>query len=100
MPTYDLLSTMTAEGRRTVKERPERIKEVNKEVEELGVKFVSQFAVLGRYDFVSIVEATDNETVVRVSAELGSRGTLQITSLPAIPVEKLIRRVKTTKAKR
>jgi uncharacterized protein with GYD domain len=87
MPTYVLLSTLTAEGRKTVKERPDRITEVNKEVERYGAKVVSQFVVLGPYDFVTILEAPDNATVARVSAELGSRGTVQITTLPAISVE-------------
>jgi uncharacterized protein with GYD domain len=87
MPTYVLLSTLTAEGRKTVKERPDRITEVNKEVERYGAKVVSQFVVLGPYDFVTILEAPDNATVARVSAELGSRGTVKITTLPAISVE-------------
>jgi uncharacterized protein with GYD domain len=87
MPTYVLLSTLTAEGRKTVKERPDRITEVNKEVERYGAKVVSQFVVLGPYDFVTILEAPDNATVARVSAELGSRGTVQIMTLPAISVE-------------
>ena len=87
MPTYVLLSTLTAEGRKTVKERPDRIMEVNKEVERFGAKVVSQFVVLGPYDFVTILEAPDNAAVARVSAELGSRGTVQIMTLPAISVE-------------
>ncbi len=70
-----------------MKERPERITEVNKEVERYGAKVVSQFIVLGLYDFVTILEAPDNATVARVSAELGSRGTVQIMTLPAISVE-------------
>ncbi len=69
MATYVLLSTLTPEGRKTVKERPSRITEVNKEIEHYGAKVVSQFVVLGGYDFVTILEAPDNETVARVSAE-------------------------------
>lgn len=87
MATYVLLSTLTAEGRKTVKERPRRITEVNKEIERYGAKVVSQYVVLGQYDFVTILEAPDNATVARVSAELGSRGTVQIMSLPAITIE-------------
>lgn len=90
MPTYVLLSTLTSEGRKTVKERPERIREVNKEIERFGVKILSQYAVLGEYDFVSIIEAPDNKTVARVSIELGSRGTVKITTLPAIPLDEFI----------
>lgn len=87
MATYVLLSTLTPEGRKTVKERPNRIGQVNKEIERYGAKVVSQFVVLGPYDFVTVLEAPDNETVARVSAELGSRGTVQITSMPAMSVE-------------
>lgn len=89
MPTYVLLSTLTPEGRKTLKERPYRIGEVNKEVEGLGAKIKSQYALLGPYDFVTVLEAPDNETVARISAELGSRGTVQIISLPAISLERL-----------
>ena len=91
MATYVLLSTLTPEGRKTVKERPSRISEVNKEIERYGAKVVSQFVVLGAYDFVTILEAPNNETVARVSAELGSRGTVQIMSMPAMSVEGLVK---------
>jgi len=94
MPTYILLSTLTDEGRKTVKERPQRIKEVNKEIEALGVKVLAQYAVLGPYDFVNVVEAPDNKTIARVSMELGSRGTVQITSLPAIQIDEFIASMK------
>jgi len=94
MPTYILLSTLTDEGRKTVKERPQRIKEVNKEIEALGVKVLAQYAVLGPYDFINVVEASDNKTIARVSMELGSRGTVQITSLPAIPIDEFIATMK------
>jgi len=94
MPTYILFSTLTAEGRKTVKSKPDRIKEVNREVEALGARVVAQYAVLGPYDFVSIVEAPDNEAISRISVELGSRGTVQIMSLPAIPLDQFIARVR------
>jgi len=94
MPTYILLSTLTDEGRKTVKERPERIKEVNKEIEALGVKVIAQYAVLGPYDFVNVVEAPDNKTIAHVSMELGSRGTIQIMSLAAIPIDEFIANMK------
>jgi len=95
MATYIFLSTLTDEGRKTIKGRPERIQEVNKEIEAMGAKVVDQYAVLGGYDFVSIVEAVDNETVARISVELGARGTIQITTLPAIPIPEFIDRLKT-----
>jgi uncharacterized protein with GYD domain len=90
MPTYILLSTLTAEGKKTIKEKPERIREVNREVETYGAKVVAQYAVLGPYDFVNVVEAPDNETITRISLELGARGTVQIMSMPAIPIDKFI----------
>jgi uncharacterized protein with GYD domain len=90
MPLYILLSKLTDEGWETVKTKPERIKEVNREIEALGVKVLSQYATLGNYDFVNIVEATDNKTVAKVSIELGSRGTIQITTMPAIPIDEFI----------
>jgi len=94
MPTYILLSTLTPEGRKTIKERPERIKEVNREIEAFGVKVLHQYAVLGPYDFVNVVEAPDNQAVVRVSVELGSRGTVKIMSMPAIPIDDFISMLK------
>ncbi len=87
VPIYILVSTLTSEGRKTIKERPERIKEVNREIEAFGAKVLEQFAVLGRYDFVSIVEAPSNDAITRVSIELGSRGTVHIMSMPAQPID-------------
>ncbi|HIC94285.1 MAG TPA: GYD domain-containing protein [Anaerolineae bacterium] len=90
MGTYIMLSTLTDEGAKTIKKNPGRIKEVNKEIEALGVKVIAQYAVLGPYDFVNIVEAPDNETVARVSAELASRGSVKIQTLAAIPIDDFI----------
>ena len=94
MATYNMLSTLTDEGRKTVKMRPERIKEVNKELEKMGVKVIAQYAVLGPYDFVNVVEAPDNETISKVSVELGSRGTVQLMTLVAIPIEEFTTKLK------
>jgi len=94
MPYYIGLSTLTDEGRKTIKEKPNRILEVNKELEKMGVKVKQQFAVLGPYDFVTIVEAPDNETVMKMSVELGSRGSVQLLTLVAIPVEEFIKKLK------
>jgi uncharacterized protein with GYD domain len=90
MPTYVLLSNLTDEGAKTIKKEPDRIKEVNQELATLGVKVIAQYAVLGPYDFVNIVEAPDNNTVVRVSAELASRGSVKIVTLAAIPIDEFI----------
>lgn len=94
MARYILLSKLTEDGRRTLKTKPERIKEVNKEIEAYGVKALEQYAVLGPYDFVNLVEAPDNEAIFKVSVELGSRGTIQITSMPAITIDELIESLK------
>jgi uncharacterized protein with GYD domain len=94
MATYILLSTLTDEGAKTIKQKPARIKEVNKEIEALGVKVISQYAVLGPYDFVNIVEAPDNETIARVSAELASRGSIKLMTLAAIPIDNFIAKLK------
>ena len=82
MATYVLLSSLTDEGRKTVKHRPERIQEVNREIESWGAKVTAQYAVLGNYDFVNIVEAPDNETIARVSLELGARCLLYTSPSP------------------
>lgn len=94
MPYYVILSTLTDEGRETLKEKPERILEVNKEIEKMGVKIIQQYAVLGPYDFVNIVELPDNITVMKMSVQLGSRGTVQLMTMPAIEVEELIKNLK------
>lgn len=94
MATYVILSTLTDEGRKTIKNNPHRILEVNKEIEKMGVKVKEQYAVLGPYDFINIVEAPDNETVMRMSVELGSRGSVQLLSLVAMPIEDFIKKLK------
>ena len=94
MGKYILLSKLTPEGRETLKARPGRIKEVNKELEAFGVKVLEQYAVLGPYDFVNIVEAPDNDAIFRISVELGSRGTVGIMSMPAVSVDEFIRSLK------
>ena len=94
MATYIMLSTLTDEGRRTLKERPERLQEVNRELEAMGARVTHQYAVLGGYDFVNIIEAPDNETVARISVELGSRGTVTLTTLPAIAVDQFTQMLK------
>jgi uncharacterized protein with GYD domain len=90
LPTYVLLTTLSPEGVQTLKNNPSRIKEVNKELEQLGAEVTAQWAVLGRYDFVNVVEAPDEKTMMRISMELGSRGTARYETLTAIPVEDFI----------
>jgi uncharacterized protein with GYD domain len=94
MATYILLSTLTEGGSELIKKHPGRIRDANREMEALGVEVISQFAVLGPYDFVTIVEAPDNKTIVRVSADLSLRGSLKITTLPAISIDEFISEMK------
>ncbi len=89
MPIYVMLTNLTDEGRRTIKANPQRIKEVNKEVEAMGAKILAQYAVLGPYDFINILEAPGNWTIAKVAMELGARGTLQTMTLAAMPIDDL-----------
>lgn len=88
--TYLMLSTLTDEGRRTLKERPDRLDEVNKEIEAMGARVRSQYAVLGGYDFVNVIEAPTNEVVARIAMELGSRGSIRVITLPALAVNEFV----------
>jgi uncharacterized protein with GYD domain len=90
MAMYILLSNLTDEGAKTIRKNPNRIKEVDEEIKALGVNVLSQYALLGPYDFITIVEGPDNETIARVSAELASRGTIKIQTLTAIPIDDFI----------
>ena len=90
MPTYIMLSKLTPEGVATIKNNPQRIREVNRELEQLGASVKAQWATLGRFDFVNVVEAPDESTMARVSLELGSRGTAQYETLSAIPIDDFI----------
>jgi uncharacterized protein with GYD domain len=86
-----MLTSFTADGVKTIKNHPGRVQEVNKEMEQLGVKVTNQWATLGQYDFISVVEAPDEQTMAKVSVELGSRGTTSNQTLTAIPAEDFIK---------
>jgi len=90
MAKFVMLTSLTDEGRKTIIENPGRIKEVNKEVEAMGTKILAQYALLGPYDFVNILEAPNNEAISRVAVTLGSRGTLQTMTLAAMDVDAFI----------
>lgn len=94
MPIYVMLTKLTDEGRKTIKNNPERIKKVNEEVEAMGVTIKTQYFLLGPYDFINILDAPDNATVSKVAVELGSRGTLQTMTMAAISVDELIKTLK------
>ena len=94
MGTYILLSRVTDSGAATVKDHPERIKEVNKEIEKFGARVLHQYATVGAFDFVSVVEAPDLASITRVSVELGSRGSIKIQTLSALPIDDFIEAMK------
>lgn len=98
MATFVLLTKVTPAGVKTLQANPRRITEVNKEIEAQGARVVAQYATLGRYDFVNIVEAKDAETMARVSVSLGARGTLAIETLSAIPVASFVRAIAVKRA--
>jgi uncharacterized protein with GYD domain len=90
MPTYILLTTLTSQGLQTLRSNPERLREVNKDVEELGAHVVHQWMTLGNYDFVNVVEAPDEATIAKVSVVLGARGSSKLQTLTAIAVDDFI----------
>ena len=90
MPTYILLSTLSAQGVQTLKANPARLREVNRDVEELGARVMHQWATLSEYDFVTVVEAPDAATIARVSVALGARGSTKIETLPALPIDEFL----------
>jgi len=90
MATYVMLTTLTDQGRKTIKQNPQRIKEVNKEVEAMGVRIVAQYALLGPYDFMNVLEAPDNKAVSKMAVELGARGTLQTLTMAAMSLDDFI----------
>ena len=90
MPTYVLLSNLTAQGVQTLKSNPERLREVNRDVEELGAKVVHQWATLGPFDFVNVVEAPDAVTIAKVSVALGARGSAKLLTLTAFTIDEFL----------
>ena len=94
MAKFVMLTTLTSEGRKTLAEKPERVKEVNKEVEGMGAKILAQYALLGPYDFVNILEAPNNEAITKVAMELGARGTLGTLTMAAMTLDEFIKGVK------
>jgi len=100
VPTYILLSKLTSEGRKTIKAKPDRLKEVNKELEAWGAKVVKQYSLLGPYDFLNIVEAPNNDVITRVSIELGARGTIELMSMPAMEIDDFLKMINNRKRKK
>jgi uncharacterized protein with GYD domain len=90
VPTYVMLTTLTAQGVQTLKSNPERLREVNRDVEELGAKVLHQWATLGPFDFVNVVEAPDDKTIARVSVALGARGSAKLQTMSALPIDEFL----------
>ena len=90
MAIYVMLTSLTDEGRKTVRESPERIKEVNQEVEAMGAKVLAQYALLGPYDIVNILEAPDNKVITKIAMELSARGTLHTITMAAMTLDEFI----------
>ena len=90
MPTYLMLSTLTPQGVQTLKANPARLREVNQDVEELGSRVLHQWATLGEYDFVNVVEAPDAATIAKVSLALGARGSSKLQSLELVEIDTLL----------
>jgi uncharacterized protein with GYD domain len=93
-----MLTKLTDVGRKTIMRNPGRIWEVNQEVEDMGAKIITQYALLGEYDFINILEAPNNTVIARVASALGSRGTMQPLTLAAITIEDLVKEIQTAKA--
>ena len=90
MPLYLMLTTLTEKGRQTLNANPARLREVNRDVEELGAKVLHQWASLGEYDFVNVVEAPDELTMANLSVKLGARGSVKFQTMPLLPVDDLL----------
>lgn len=90
MAIYILLSRLSQQGVQTLKSNPDRLREVNRDVEELGAKVLHQWATLGEFDFISVVEAPDTATVARVSVALASRGSTRVETLPALTIDDFV----------
>jgi len=94
MSVYLMLTSFTDEGRKATEEDPESLREINKEVEYMGVKILAQYALLGQYDFVNILEAPSNEAVAKLAMRLSGKGTMQTLTLAAITLDDLIAALK------
>ena len=90
MPTYAMLTTLGPDGWATVRENPERIREVTREVESMGLRVVVQYALMGQYDFLNVIEAPDEATMARAAITLAARGTMRTTTYQAISIDELI----------
>ena len=94
MSIYIIISNLTDEGAKTLKKNPGRVKEVNAELKDMGVNVLDQYAVLGNFDFLTIVEADDEATVGKAIVEILSRGSIKTATYKAIPIDEFIESLK------
>ena len=94
MATYLMLSTLGPDGAARLRDNPQRLLEVNGEVESMGVKVIAQYALLGQYDFCTVIEAPNESVMARVAVTLGARGTLKTLTLTAMPIGEFISSLK------
>ncbi|HEY5166136.1 MAG TPA: GYD domain-containing protein [Acidimicrobiia bacterium] len=93
MGTYVMLTTLGPDGWATVRENPERIRQVTHEVESMGLKVVAQYALMGQWDFLNVIEAPDEATLAKAAITLAARGTMRTMTLQAVPIDELIERL-------
>lgn len=93
MPTYVMLTTLGPDGWATVREHPERIQQVRSEVEAMGLTVVAQYALLGQWDFLNIIEAPDEASIANAAIALAARGTMRTMTLQAVSVDDLVARL-------
>jgi len=94
MPIYLMLTTLTDAGRKAIQEDPESLRDINKELEFMGVKLLDQYGLLGQYDFVNLLEAPSNEAIAKLAIRLSAKGTMQTLTLSAISLDDLINTLK------
>ena len=93
MPTYVLLTNLAASGLETLNNSPEHVQQVNQEISQMGCRLIAQYALLGPYDFLNIIEAPDNETMAHLSIALGARETATHLTMPAVSTDELAKRL-------
>ncbi len=94
MATFAMLSTLGPDGWETLRKHPDRIVQVRNEVEALGLKVIAQYALMGQYDFLNIIEAPDEQMMAKAAIMLAARGTMRTTTLAAIPADDLVAMLK------
>lgn len=87
MTTYIRLVRLTDEGRKLVKEGRSVFEGASRIFEEQGGRIVSAWGTLGSYDFIAVVEAPDDATMMKISALVASGGVLSADTLPAVPMQ-------------